>query len=306
MLNKAINTKERLKALLTLCLGLAILGLFIIAFGGHRFWEKLDTYSIHFMTVKDLTPGMPVKYAGINIGRVLEIHVDDVDPSKVQVRIGVQEGFSMYQGTVAKISQKGLVGDNYVLLYLASAPGKILPVNSKIPEDTSMSIFEVAASVGNLVQNVEPSLIAAIENLNTLLATINEQDIGGLVHNMNNVLLTADNSIKNVTQEATLGIHELRATLQRMDAGVEHTKQAMLSMESAMVNFRAQSDAVGNSFQKVGAQLNESLAYDQAQIEDILHNTRELTHNLNMLSRSLRDRPWQMIFQPADGQDIRP
>ncbi|MFV0423017.1 MAG: MlaD family protein [Oleidesulfovibrio sp.] len=312
MLNKQDNKKEVIKAALTLLLGLVVLGLFIVAFGGHRFWETLDTYSIRFLTVKDLSVGRPVKYAGINIGRVLEIDVDSQDPAQIRVVIGVKEGFTVYEGTVASITQKGLVGDNYVLLSLAAAPGNVLPVQSEIPPDTSTSIFEAAASVGQLVRELQPRLISIADNLDTLLVTVNKQNMGEVAQNLNTVLQTADNSIKTLTseisavsKETAAGIREARAVMRKLDGGVDNANAAMHSTNQAMLAIKTQTEAVGTMMTRLGSQLGTDLEYDQVQVEEILRNTRELTHNLNMLSRSLRDRPWQVIFHPSDEQQIR-
>lgn len=312
MLNAKHNKKEAVKAALTLLLGLIVLGMFIVAFGGHRFWEKLDTYSIRFLTVKDLSVGRPVKYAGINIGRVLEIDVDPQNPAQIRVVIGVKEGFKVHKGTVASITQKGLVGDNYVLLSLSTTPGNALPVNSEIPPDTSTSIFEAAASIGQLVRELQPRLISIANNLDTLLVTVNEQNMDEVAQNINTVLQTADVSIKTlvreistVTGQASAGIQEARTVMRKVDSGIDNANTTMASASETMLTIKAQTQAVGTMMTQLGTQLQGDLEYDQVQIEEVLRNTRELTHNLNMLSRTLRDRPWQVIFHPAEEQQIR-
>lgn len=311
MLDRKHTTKEMVRSGLTITLGLAVLGLFIVAFGGHRFWEKLDTYHIRFLTVKDLSVGRPVKYAGINIGRVLDISVDKMDPGQVHVTIGVQQDFAVYQGTVASITQKGLVGDNYVLLSLKARPGQKLPVQSEIPADTSTSIFEAAASVGHLVQELHPKLVRIADSLDILLATINSQDMAGVTRNMNAVLHNAAQGIKTMTTEiqavsgdARQGIREARNVMRTVQGSAHKADEALESTRLAMEAVRMQTETLGGMLTALSGRFEENMEYDQAQVEEILRNTRELTENLNLLSRSLRDRPWQIIFHPDESHEI--
>lgn len=99
VLNPKSTVRDAVKAVATLAIGLAVLGLFVVLLGGHRFWEKLDAYVITFSSVRDLTPGRPVKFAGLEIGRVQKIAIDPDDPSRVKVVIGVNHDFVLYGGT---------------------------------------------------------------------------------------------------------------------------------------------------------------------------------------------------------------
>ena len=73
------------------------------------------------------------KFAGLEIGRVQRIFVDPDDPSRIKVIIGVNHDFALHGGTFAIISQKGLVGDNYIMLDLDPPVGPVLaPVERRL------------------------------------------------------------------------------------------------------------------------------------------------------------------------------
>lgn len=317
MLNQTAGKRELARAGVTLFAGLCVLGLFIIAFGGHRFWERLDEYAIRFNGVKNLDVGRPVKYAGINVGRVLSIDVDKDDPALVRVVVGLHEGFTVYQGTKASISQKGLVGDNFVLLNLSGKAGPPLPVGSEIPPDATPDLMEVAASMAGLAADLQPKLSEIADSLRALLNTDNRRqveeilkEVTVLVKDANSAIRSMDKEFRGLAREAGAGIAETRALVGEVRSGMQTT---MGTVNTAVTDtrqdlaltlevLRVQTAAVGGAVTELTRQVQHDLDYDQARLEEILENTAELTRNLNVLTRSLRERPWQIIYRPDDSK----
>lgn len=322
MLNQATGKKDLVKALITIVLGLLILGLFIIAFGGHRFWEKLDTYTIHFRGVKNLSVGRPVKYAGIEIGRVLDITVDPKNPGLILVELGIEEGFTVYEGTRASISQKGLVGDNYVLLNLSGTAGDPLPVGADIPPDDTPDLMEVASSMASLANSLEPKLAEIAENLAKLLRSDNRVKIEEILHEVSTLVTTANTSMQQIssdvsgmTRETTLTVQEartavnsvqgdLRTALANLNTTIHTMDNAITSVHGdageTLKVLRLQVAGIGGSVTELTQQLQRDLDYDQQMVEEILDNTAELTHNLRILTQSLKERPWQILYPPDE------
>lgn len=315
MLNQATGKQDLIKAGITIVLGLIILGLFIIAFGGHRFWESLDSYYIKFNGVKNLSVGRPVKYAGINVGRVLSIDVDPANPGLIQVEIGVDEDFTIYQGTRASVTQKGLVGDNYILLNLSGKAGGPLPEHSVLPSYHAADMMETAAAMANMARELTPKLSEIASSLATLLNATNRQQISTLLAEVKELVTTTNQSLTDlsseyvrVAKEAQAGVGETRLLVKELRG---ETKQAMRSLTGSVNRLEGESvttlkalatqtNAVGSAVESLTKQLQQDLDYDQAQLEEILDNTADLTHNLKVLSQSLKERPWQIIYRPED------
>lgn len=105
-----------------------------------------------------MNTGRPVKYAGLDVGRVEAIVLDPKDPRYIRVRIGVHRDFPLYQGTVARIAQKGLVGDYYVLLEIRGEPGERLAPLADIPAVATMDVQELAAKAGEMLDDIQPKI----------------------------------------------------------------------------------------------------------------------------------------------------
>ncbi len=313
MLNQKTGKKDLVRAAVTLAAGLCILAFFIIAFGGVRFWEKLDNYVILFTSVKNLDEGRPVKYAGIDVGRVLSIQVDPVNPGLVRVVVGIAKDFVVHEGTTAAISQKGLVGDNYVLLSLTGAVGPAIPPGGEIPRDTTPDIMEVVGSVATLVVELKPKLTQIADSLTQLLNSDNRARMEELLAQLSELaraahgaLGTLDNDLRNVAHGAERGITETRAMVRDIHTGLNATVANLNAAISGvhgdaaatLALLREQTRTVGDSLASVSGQMEQDWAFDQRRVEDILENAVQVTENLRVLTESLKERPWQILYPP--------
>jgi phospholipid/cholesterol/gamma-HCH transport system substrate-binding protein len=310
--------------LIFLLIALMTLGLLVVALGGVRFWEDLDAYDIRFDSVKTLSVGRPVMYQGIQAGRVTAIQVDPESPNKILVRIGLQGGFALYQGTTATISQKGLVGDNYVLLQLRDDPGPLLAPGSEIPSKSMPDMNAVVARMGAVIENIGPRINRIAENLEKIVSVENSENLRKtiarapvLMNKMERSLDEIQTAIESsqqdwseIAQAATDGIStgqkcmetitsDLTGTLADVRQAVNQTSK---NLNRTLDLTREHIDAAGGNVGELTAKLNEDWDYDQERLEIVLENLAGLTEELKMLSRSLRERPWQIIHTPEEGE----
>lgn len=71
-------------------------------------------YDVVFDEVSGLGQSSAVTFNGVNVGKVLTIALDSVDPTKVRVRIEVAASTPVRQGTQAMLSSQGVTGVAYV------------------------------------------------------------------------------------------------------------------------------------------------------------------------------------------------
>ncbi|MFW5489403.1 MAG: MlaD family protein [Desulfovibrio sp.] len=319
-LNPQSTTKETIKAAVTVLVGLFVLAVFIIFLGGHRFWEEFDHYTIRFESVQDLTTGRPVKFAGLAIGRVETIDISKQDPSKVDVTIGINQGFDIYSNTKASISQKGLVGDNYVLLELDPPIGQPLKPGSNIEAKDTVTVSEIMAKVGTLVDTVTPKLESIATNIQALVSDENAANIAetlrqipGFIKDAKTTLASLDtnigdmkNDFHHVAGKVGSGIDKATANIDNLTTSINATlahADIMLSsvqgsLTTSLTTITKEMSETLNSVEAFSDQLQTDLGYDQDRFAQVLENVNRLSRDLRMLSQSLRERPWQIIYKP--------
>ncbi len=318
VLNPRSSAADMIKAGVAVLAGLFVLGLFIVFLGGHDFFSEHTQYRVLFRNVKDLTTGRPVKYAGLRVGKVDKIVVDPASPGLISVTINVQHDFPLYQGTVATVTQKGLVGDNYILLQLAGEAGARLSPGSEIPAAVTMSMNDVAAAMGQSLARLTPQLERLINGVEKLFSDQNMSNIEKSLKMAPELLLQTNSTLVSFREEwkklAGTGAEAMKTgadNITRLTAEVSDTLQKIESVLSTLEedlsntlhNVDGQVIRAVDGIEGLTTDLRTNMGYSQEELEMILMNINRLSREMNRLARSLRERPWQILNPPRGAAD---
>src|ERR1043165_9471599 len=76
-----------------------------------------DLYEIYFTgSVSGLDRGSPVRFLGVDVGRVRRLTIDKTDPTRVQVVVEIDENAPISAATRATLGLQGVTGLLYVNL----------------------------------------------------------------------------------------------------------------------------------------------------------------------------------------------
>lgn len=299
MLTAKASRSDFLKAGGTLLLGLCLLGAFMVVLGGNWFWIKYDIYDIRFTSIKDLSRGRVVKYAGLDVGRVESITLDPGDPHYILVKIAIKKDFPLFTGTVARIAQKGLVGDYYVLLELRGEPGQRLSPGATLTAVSTMDMQELAAKAGELLDDIRPKINEIAANIDKLFSAENTDSLRKALEGAPKVMeefrLAASDFRQNwgnMSSKGARAAETLDVTLKRVDKAVASVEK---ELTKTLETFRTQANGVGG----LVADVRQGFNYDQEQLEDILGNLNRTSRDVKELMRRLRERPWELIRPPS-------
>jgi phospholipid/cholesterol/gamma-HCH transport system substrate-binding protein len=100
-----------------LTLGAALIaGVLWLASGGS--WQK--QYDLYLAVVDESVAGLnlnaPVKYNGVDVGKVQDITLDSANPQQVRLLFAIEYGAPIREDTVAVLKTQGLTGIAYVEL----------------------------------------------------------------------------------------------------------------------------------------------------------------------------------------------
>jgi phospholipid/cholesterol/gamma-HCH transport system substrate-binding protein len=94
-----------------------------------------DYVPVHaeFASVSGLKKGVSVEIAGVDVGKVESITLDDYS---ADVLMKIRTGIKLPEDTIASIRTRGLIGDKYVSLS-PGASNRMIPPNGKIRDTES-------------------------------------------------------------------------------------------------------------------------------------------------------------------------
>ena len=314
--------------------GGALLVGFVLFLTGDRLRQGdavFETYSRE--SVQGLETGSPVRYRGVQVGRVTEIALASAVYRRpegeafagafqlVVVRFAVdltrigdipRMDQAVAQGLRARLATTGITGVVYIELDfvdpdrypVASLPWE--PQNLVIPSQPSTAA-QVQSAAEQLLRRVEDVPIEAIiANVNGLVtdirARITAEEVQGLVDAATGLL----NDLRTEVRRADLATvsEELRGAAAGVRGLAEGRaiREALARLNAALGEIRSASQQVGPTVGRVNATVGDV----QAELAPILRDLRAITSNLRETSEALRRSPSQTLLGAPPPAPERP
>ena len=270
-------------------------GVLWIASGG-SLQKKFDLYlAIEEESVAGLSLNAPVKYNGVDVGKVSDIRLDPANPDRVRLIFAIEHGTPIKVDTVAVLKTQGLTGIAYVELGGGSKDSPILEVGAHEPYP---------------VIRTNPSLATRLENVLTSVLAKLDRTSGNI-----DALLDVENraALKSALADIASVAHTFAARSSEIDAGIVNAAKtadnsarvtSQLGQLIDRIGRAADSvDQMGNDVSLAGRSTAETVnavgADAQRFASDTLPEVQRLLGELNDLSISLRRLSEQTARDPA-------
>jgi phospholipid/cholesterol/gamma-HCH transport system substrate-binding protein len=292
--------------------------LFVYWYSDSREHHNYTRYEIYFDgSISGLSVGGPVRYLGVDVGRVQRIVIDPRAANRVQVVAEIDATTPISPQTLAQLSLQGVTGVLYIDLrqeretenarrILTAVPGERYPVIRSEHSDLDQllsSLPALAAHVNELVDRGSEVLSDAnIRSLGRIVANL-DQATAGLPHSAEHLdSLLAE--VQASTQEAHALISEIHtpavsasvellAVVQRLRATSDNLERASGQLDAFVTDNRGE----------ISGFVQEALP----QVEALLRDSRDAAEEIRELSSSLRENPSRLIYQaPVTGVSIPP
>ncbi|OYY95765.1 MAG: mammalian cell entry protein [Hydrogenophilales bacterium 28-61-23] len=286
----------------------AIVGAFVLALGavlvagvlwlasGGSFQKQYDMYlAIEDESVDGLNVNAPVKYNGVDVGKVRQIQLAPDNPERVNLLFAIERGTPIKVDTVAVLKTQGLTGIAYVELSggakgsppLRAAAGGKYPVIRTQPS--------LGARLENVLTNVLSKLDNTSNNINAILSDENQA------------------SFKNALADIAIVAHTLAARKDTLDAGMADAARTFKNTSQATAQLRPVIDQIGHSAEaiekmgnevagagktanSVGADMKRFSAETLPELERLLGELSVLSTSLRRLSEQTERNPSSLLF----------
>jgi phospholipid/cholesterol/gamma-HCH transport system substrate-binding protein len=262
---------------LTITLGMLIALLWL---AGAQYREEYAYYKTYFSgAVTGLGTGTPVRYNGIDVGRVSKLDFDPGDPKSVIVTLSISPSLPIHDDSIASIASEGLTGGSYVEI---DGGSKNAPVLRRTLLGAMPVIRSKQSTMQELMQSA-PQLVAKLnkiaDHLNDVLNDDNRKAIAQTLDHLRNMTADLDRNGPNIDRllaNLSTGSVTLNTDLGDVHRVLGHADEATLGLT------RIEDD--------LDAQVNG------AQIAQFVAQTKALVQSLTTLSNDIEAQPTKLIF----------
>jgi phospholipid/cholesterol/gamma-HCH transport system substrate-binding protein len=272
-------------------------------------------YEIYFDgSVSGLARGSPVRYLGVDVGRVRSLSIARDNPSRVRVMAEVDSETPISGATRARLGLLGLTGLLYIDLQQdpEADPARVLGEGQRYPVILSRK-GDIEAFVERL-----PDLLGdtarLVERVEGLLTDQNLQAVSTALTNVE----TASRDLPAITRSAAELAAELRTTSAEVSALARKVHAvadtAGPQIEASLAGVRATAEKMSrtaDSLERIVAGNEASLAQfagsGVADLQALAVDLRGTSEEVRALARGLRDRPSSLLIeQKESGMEIPP
>lgn len=291
-------------AFVLLVLGLA--AWFVIWYTDAQDQRNYQRFEIYFEgSVAGLNRGSPVRYLGVDVGRVAQIRLDPRAPDRVQIIADIDEHAPITDETLASLSLQGITGLLYIDLERDRGGKPVMPL---VPSERFPVIRTVQSNFDLLVSGLPDLVTQGADVANRISAVLSEGNIANVTATLVN-LRQASNELPRILQDVKQLTADLQRTVEAIEGAAvgvrEVTDSAGPDIKAAMARVRTVMENLASTSARLDAFVSENQANvtrfsDQGlfEVQQLIRDSREAAQEFRELSRSLKRDPSQLIYEP--------
>lgn len=278
---------------------LSLATVIFIAVAGFFIAPKLrdpgDIYTINFRgtSVQGLVLGSPVKYQGVEIGRVTRIRVNPTDLDSVLVDVKIREGLVMKTDMSAVLTYIGLTGQKFIEISGGALASENLKAHGEIP---------MGRGLGEKAVDIVTNLETAIVRITDLLAPENMKRFSAFLENaekssaaLSGVLVSRRTALENTLANFEKASLEFARATEKFVPMTEDMSRLMRTIETnsqetlGNISKRFSSEELGQAIKDVRAFL-DTASVSLKKVESVLlEQQSELTRTFSSLGAAVED-----------------
>ena len=288
-------------AFVLLVIGMAVS--FIYWYTDQKDKRTYQRYEIYYDgTVSGLTAGSPVRYLGVDVGKVARIMLDPKNRKRVEVVADIEESAPIDTRTLALLSLQGVTG----LLFIDLEEDPKATSNGPLPMGERYPVIRSAPSDLDLFLRSLPALANhAIDLVDHMDQVFSEEN----VKNFKAVLA----STRVASDKAPLLVHEiedlvanLRHTSDQVDTAAADFDRVTndADIKTSLANIRRISDSLASATDRLNQfvtqnepALSRFTGQGLPELERLLHESRAAVRDIRDLSRSLQQNPGELLYE---------
>jgi phospholipid/cholesterol/gamma-HCH transport system substrate-binding protein len=262
-------------------------------------------YEIYFDgSVSGLSAGSPVRYLGVDVGKVKRILLDPQQRKRVLVLVDIDSTAPLDNRTLALLSLQGVTG----LLFIYLEQDKEARVAGALPQGLNYPIIRSAPSELERLLSSLPNLANhVIELVGHVNQVFSEENIRAFHDTLDNAR-RASERLPETLRDAQQLVADMRAASHDVQVAADDIHEIASSSEPSLKRALDNVDQVTQKLARTADRLDGFVAANEPgishftaqalpELEQLLRESRDAARDFRDLSRSLKQNPSQLIYE---------
>ena len=291
-----------------LFLGGVLLGVAFWLAAGGQFQRDQQRYHAYFNeSVAGLNRNAPVRYRGVEVGRVVEIALAPDQSGRVQVLMKINRDTPIKQDAIAKLKMQGLTGLASIELSGGSAQAKPLT-------KTKDQEYPVIATQPSFLKQLDTAVSGLLSNLSETSENINALTDAEMRKSMKRILANMETVTQMLAEQKPAIEAVLKNTGRTLDSSAhaaeevsklaKRLNQTAGMMETMVTDISAASRSVHATLDDTRQPLRDLSGQTLPELNALAAEMRELAVTMKRVGAEIEQQPEMLIFgrgQPRPG-----
>jgi phospholipid/cholesterol/gamma-HCH transport system substrate-binding protein len=306
----------------------AVVGAFVLALGAALIagvlWlaagsNSKKRYAPYQAIVKESVAGLnidaPVKYLGVDVGKVAEIGIDPENSRQVLLKFLIDRGTPIKQDTEAVLKSQGLTGIAYVEINGGSADSPPLVATEAMPVPMILSKPSLSARLENVATSVLSNLDNMTTNLNAILGADNRAalnstltDTALLMHvlsSQRDALSTSITNAARITSNTARASEKFSPAMDRVNAGADAIEKMAIVVGRAGASAQRTVDVAETSVKQLNTETLPELERLLVELNQLAPSLRRLIEQTERTPTSLLLGASQVPLGPGEKEKVK-
>jgi phospholipid/cholesterol/gamma-HCH transport system substrate-binding protein len=290
-------------AFVLLVIGIAVS--FVYWYSGQKEKHSYRRYEIYYDgTVAGLTAGSPVRYLGVDVGKVARIMLEPRNRKRVEVIADIEEVAPIDARTQALLSLQGVTG----LLFIDLEEDPNSTATGPLPQGDRYPVIRSAPSdLDEFLRNLPALAKRATDLVNHVDQVFSDENVKNLKVALANLRVASERTPALLHQIEGL-VDNLGHTSDEVDAAAVDfrrvTNESEPDIKVALANVRRITDALASTSDRLNQFMTDNepalsrfAGHGLPELERLLHESRDAVRDIRDLSRSLRQNPNEVLYE---------
>jgi phospholipid/cholesterol/gamma-HCH transport system substrate-binding protein len=266
-----------------------------------------DRYEIYFDgSVSGLSPGSPVRYLGVDVGKVVRILLDPQQRKRVQVIADIDSTAPIDSRTLASLSLQGITG----LLFIDLEQDKNSGAPGVLAQGQHYPIIRSTQSDFDLLLSSLPTLAThAVDLVDRFNQVFSEDNVRALKITLESAKVASER-LPATIRDVQAMVADVRRSSQEVESAAADARDIVVhskpDIESALANIHQASESLARTSDRLDHFVAENepgvtrfTKQSLPELEQLLRESRQAAQDFRDLSRSLKQNPSQLIYEPT-------